>query len=202
MADAVTCYAAIIGTDFNDGGLQSYGHKKSQEVTSWLRKAWRQQNSSLSFEGFVEGVLLGEIDIDTSKKVFQTFLQYARHEAKVEYTAEPFTEQLRAVFRIVRDQRQQAEREAARVTREQLLWDGGRLQHAKFVSLLEENQTVKVGSKDKNPPVLRLMNLEAERMLRSCEGSCTACSRVSGVAKVKEFGKEDQENAVRFCPAR
>jgi hypothetical protein len=111
-------------------------------------------------------------------------------------TAVPFTEQLKTVFRIVRDQRQQAESAAAKYSRDLLLWDGGRVQHTRFVELLERNTVVKAASKDKNPPMLRLMNLEGERMLRSSEGHCAACTRIVSVKKWKEFEKEDKDDAV------
>jgi hypothetical protein len=146
------------------------------------------------FALFVSGPLLQEAML----KAAVDGLQYARHEAKNMEDAVPFSQQLRTVFKAVRGQRQQAESAAAEVSRAQLLWDGGSVQHARFVELLERNHAVKVGSKHRNSHMLRLMNLEAERMLRSSAGCCTACARIVSVKKLKEFGKEDKDDAV--CP--
>jgi hypothetical protein len=80
VADVLTFFAAMVGTDFNEGGLQAHGPKKSQEVTVWLWKAWQQQQGSsskrsLDFDAFVEGVITRDIHVESPKKTFQTFLQ-------------------------------------------------------------------------------------------------------------------------------
>jgi hypothetical protein len=179
--------------------LQTYGPKQSQEVAAWLQESWQQQHDvSLTLDQFVDGVISRELHVDTSRKLFQTFLQYARHEANVEYTAEPFVQQLGTVFDIVHDQRRQAVRKAATVSRAELLWDGGKVQHADFVQFLGEHHSTNDGTKDRNPPELRLMNLEAERMLRASEGTCTACTRILSVSKVKGFGKDENDDEVCF----
>jgi hypothetical protein len=73
------------------------------------------------------------------------------------------------------------------------------VQHAALVQLLERNSTITAASKDKNPPILRVMNLEGERMLRSSEGNCAACTRIVSVKKLKVFGKEDKDDVVCFA---
>lgn len=196
MADVVTCFGALVGTDFNDG-LQTYGPIKARGMIDWLHKAWQQHDVCFSFDEFVEAVISRGVDVVAKEKKYQTFLSLARHEGNMNAEAVPFIDQLRAVFRIVRDQRRQAERQAANFSREQLMWDGGKVRHARLVSLLEKDHAPKDASKDKIPPVLRVMNLEAERMLRSTEDNCKACTRIVSISKTKEFGKEENEDAVR-----
>jgi hypothetical protein len=198
VADVATLFAALVGSDFNHQGLRSYGPKKSQEVVSWLWETWQHQDPSISVDLFVDRAIRHESSVDAPRKVLQTFFKNARHEENVDVPTAPFGQQLRTVFSIVRDQRLIAEMKAATVTRGELLWDGSKVQHSDFVQLLWENHVNKEGTKDRNPPELRLMNLEAERMSRSSEGSCTACTRIVSVSKVKGFGSHESDDKVSF----
>jgi hypothetical protein len=74
VPDVVTLFATMVGTDFNEGGLQNHGPKKSQELIALLQKAWQQQDSTLDFDAFVEKVISSELQVE-GPKMFQTFLQ-------------------------------------------------------------------------------------------------------------------------------
>lgn len=197
LPDVTTCFSTLVGTDFNGGGLQTYGPKKSEDVTAWLHKAWQQDYHTVPFESFLKDVIGGIIDLQGATKQMKTFLQYAKDASKVDSTEPPFGEQLQMVFSIVRHQQRQARAAAAKHSREQLYWDGSKVQHAEVVYLLEQNQPPsKDSAKDsRNPPTLRVLNLEAEHMLRSRAQSCMACARIVSVAKVKGFGKDE-----KVCP--
>lgn len=197
IEDVLTFLATMVGTDFNEG-LKSYGYKTSKSITAWLYKAWQQHKRSMPFDSFVKNVLSNQIRVNVDNKQQKTFMKHARGETDQAKECELFTDQLVSTFAIVRDQRHQAEQEAAKRTREEFLWDMKGIQHASFVSLLRKHQVSRDESKGKNPPELRVMNLEAERMLRSPEHSCEAATRIVSVRKTKDTWGDSAEAVRRY----
>ena len=192
VEDVITCVGAIAGSDFNDG-LKAYGYKKAKDIVGWLHKARKQQRSSMQFDDFVKGVVSGEVNVIESSKQQKTFMKNARGETDQASEVRPFIQQLGAVFTIVRDQRKQAQMKAETVRKCDLLWRMGSIQHGRFVSLLAQHRVSKDPSKDNQPPELRVMYLEAERMVRSNEDECKAAIRIVSISKPKEIGNYKAE---------
>jgi hypothetical protein len=207
VADVVTFFAAMVGTDFNGNGLRQYGPAKATDVTKEMYHEWKKVSCNESrgsdFLDFAHAVVCNQIALDAPKDALKAFLKKVWQECEIGHGAssqvpadkegdQPFHQQLATVTRVVRAERQAAMAAARAVRSESIPWSGSRIMHAEFMELLRE-----VGAPEESQ-CRRLMILEAERMLRSSEGECTAFVQISGLSKAKQF-KEAADGTTDVC---
>lgn len=156
---------------------------------------WRSLcDSGHEDRGFIEysvRVVCGQVDVDSSDKLFKTFLKACAEETRPGCT---FARDLRLVVHVVQDQRARACERAQGLQRAHVMWSGNQVDHQDLMSILKKAKVEEEQENGVNGVLSRIMKLEAERMLRF--GECSVSKpliRIESIAKPKEVKKWTDE---------